>query len=470
VSIYKPCDIRGRVHSDLTPELYRRWGCHLGMQLPQHAKFLVGGDLRPSTPEYLAALTEGLCRAGLDVVDLGLLPTPMIFHAKHRLQADGCAIVTASHHPAEINGLKWMSGDRPPTPQNVEALKNAAEKSLPKNHRPKTESRTLDVSFDYVANLQETWVESMGAYLRVVLDPMYGGWSGKARRYLHAIFPQCQFTTIHDQGDGDFGGQAPDCSQPQLLDELCEAVYRERAHLGIAFDGDGDRLALVDNQGVVLNPEETACILMETFPAAQWKGQSVVYDQKFSDRLPERIQSLGAKPLMERSGHAFLRTRMMETGALFGAEISGHYFYQAIEGGDDGMYTACRLIAFLARCGRPLSDLRRQCPVVFMTPDLRLAVPPKEQTAILEQLQTAWADFPQRSFDGIRIDTPAGWMLVRPSVTETALTFRFESIDWTALDDLVDRFCISLSNGLGEKLREAYAVAMGVAEVQVGEE
>jgi phosphomannomutase len=468
VNIYGPCDICGRVGSELTPELYRRWGCGLGMQLPEHAKFVVGGDFRPSTPAYQAALMEGLCRAGLDVVNLGILPTPMVCHAKHRLQADGCAIVTASHQPVSFNGLKWMLGDRPPTPDDVEVLRRAAERSLPETDRPETAPRGLDISFDYVANLQETWLEAMGAHLHVVLDPMFGGWSGRVRRYLHAVFPQCLFTAIRDQGDGDFAGQVPDCSRPPLLHELTEAVYRERADLGIAFDGDGDRTALVDDQGVVLTPEEAACVLLETFPAAQRQGRPVVYDQKFSDRLPERIGELGAEPLVERSGHAFLRARMIESGALFGAEISGHYFYQVLEGGDDGLYTACRLIAFLAQSGRRLSKLRRQCPPVYMTPELRLAVTPEAQPAIFEHLRTAWASFPQRILDGVRIDTPAGWMIVCPLASEAALTFRFESLDWPALDDLVDRFCQTLPD-LGNVLRQKYAAAMGTAELQNGE-
>jgi len=461
VSIYKPCDIRGAAATELSPQLYRSWGRTLGRQVEPGAKFVAGGDVRASTGEFLAALIEGLCQSGADVVDLGVLPTPMIYYARQRLQAAGCAIVTASHNPAAINGLKWMVADRPPTPSDVAALQRAAEETgtVPDASRSSTKPRTLDISFDYVACLQETFVDALATQLHIAIDPMAGCWAGKARRYLHAIFPQCLFSTIHDAPSPDFDGRAPDCSRPHELDELCDAVYRERAHLGIAFDGDGDRIALVDNEGAVLNAEEAAWVLLQTL-GPELRGQRFVYDLKFSDRIAEAARQLGAEPLVERSGHAFLRARMCHSGALFGAEVSGHYFHRALDGGDDGLYTACRLIAWLARSGQTLAQLRRSCPAVYMTPDLRVPMAVDAQPAIIEQARTAWAQFPQQAIDGVRIDIPGGWVLVRSSVTEPALTFRFEGLDWRALDDLVEHFCDSLPE-LGDDLWQRYRGAMG---------
>ena len=460
MNIYKPCDIRGDAAKELTPALYAGWGRALGRQLPPMAKFVVGGDVRASTPSFLAALRDGLSQAGLDVVDLGLLPTPMIYYAKQRLHADGCAIVTASHNPSPINGLKWLLGDRPPTPDDVAALARSGEKTNGDGGgRTLTTPRELDVSFDYVACLQETFVDSLAAQRHVVLDPMHGCWAEKARRYLHAIFPQCLFSTIHDTVDSQFGGRAPDCSQPHELVELCEEVYRQRAHLGVAFDGDGDRIALVDNEGVVLGPEEATWVLLHCL-AEELRGEQFVYDLKFSDRIAEAARQLGAEPLAERSGHAFLRTRMCETGALFGAEVSGHYFYRALKGGEDGLYTACLLIEYLARSERPLAELRRACPPIYMTPDLRVSVPLEQQPGAIEQVRAAWSQFPQRTLDGVRIDMPGGWALVRSSVTEPALTFRFEGLDWHALEDLVERFCDTLPE-FGDELWTRYRAAIG---------
>ncbi len=219
VSINKPCDDRCAAAIGLSADLYKQWGRALGRRLPPMAKFVVGGDVRDCTPPLLAALVEGLCQEGLDVVDLGLLPTPMIYYAKHRLRADGCAIVAAAECGTAAfgcAGLQWMLGDRPPTPDDVAALEQAATAfAVPSGEgrgrassRQTTTPRTLDVSFDYVACLQETFVESLTARQHVVVDTMHGSWAAKARRYLHAVFPQCLFSTIHDDPDGSRVGQA----------------------------------------------------------------------------------------------------------------------------------------------------------------------------------------------------------------------------------------------------------------------
>jgi phosphomannomutase / phosphoglucomutase len=466
VSIYKACDIRGTAGTELTPELYRQWGRTLGQQVEPAAKFVVGGDLRASTPQFLAALSAGLGEAGVDVVELGSLPTPMIYHARHRLQAAACAIVTGSHYPADINGLKWMIGELPPTPEDIELLRRQAETPAPSPSPPLTPHsagapRTLDVSFDYVASLQEAWVDALGAQCHVVLDPMHGCCAARARRYLHAIFPQCLFSAIHDTPDAAFAGGTPDCSRPQRLEELCEAVYRQRAHVGIAFDGDGDRLALVDNEGMPLSAEETTWVLLQSF-GPQLQAERFVYDVRLSDRIAETAEELGAEPLVERSGHAFLCTRMRQAGALFGAKLSGHYFFRAIQGGDDGLFTACWLIAYLARCRTTLAHLRRECPPIYASPELRLPLSPPQQQDIMERVRAAWANFPRQTIDGLRIETPEGRALVRSSPGEAALNFRFESSDWHALDELVEHFCTSLPE-VGPELWIQYEQAMGTS-------
>ena len=243
------------------------------------------------------------------------------------------------------------------------------------------------------------------------------------------------------------------------LNELCEAVYRERAHLGLAFDGDGDRVALVDNEGVALRAEEAAWVLLQCL-GKELQGERFVYDLKFSDRIPEAARQLGAEPLVERSGHAFLRTRMCDTAAMFGAEVSGHYFYQ-------GVGRVRRRPLYRVPCDRPSRPIGANVGrVATRLPaglhDARSAhpVPPDVQPAVIEQIRAAWAGFPQRTIDGVRIDTPGGWALVRSSVTEPALTFRFEGLDWHALEDLVERFCDAMPE-YGDELLEHYRAAMG---------
>jgi phosphomannomutase/phosphoglucomutase len=483
MSIYKPCDIRGSAVRELTPELYRQWGRTLGQQVDPGAKFVVGGDVRSSTPEFLAALIDGLCEAGVDLVDLGTLPTPMVYYAKQRLAAAGCAIVTASHNPANVNGLKWMIGQSPPTEEDVRCLERAAgqrigslvpptrspaartrsrkKTSRPVRRRPRSKPRTLDVSFDYVAWLQEVWMDTPPLARPIVLDTMHGAWSCRARRYLQAIFPRTLFFAIHDTPNGVFNGHSPDCSKPDRLEALAEAVYHERACLGIAFDGDGDRVAFVDNEGGLFSAEEATWVFLHSL-APGLAGERFVYDVKFSDRIPEVAARLGAEPLAERSGHAFIRSRMLQSRARFGAELSGHYFFRDLAGGDDGLFAACWMISHLAhRADRSVSELRLACPKVFMTPDLRVPMEAHQQPAVLDRVRRAWRGYPQTEIDGVRVSFPDGWALVRGSVTEPALTFRFEAGDWDGLGRLVQRFSKPLAE-VGEALQARYHEAVGL--------
>lgn len=451
MSIYKACDIRGNAAIELSPTLYRRWGNILARQLAPGQTIVAGGDVRCSTPPFLAALIDGMCEGGAAVIDLGLLPTPMVYFAKRHLQAAACAIVTASHNPATVNGLKWMRGDRPPTPGEVTAMESGANLADP---RPRGTVRTGSIAADYLAWLTQTFREATSARLTVVLDGMHGCWAGRAHSYLQAVFPQCVFATIRDTPDPQFRGGTPDPSQARYLTGLGRTVREENAALGVAFDGDGDRAGFVDNNGVPLRAEEATWTLLHSF-GPELPGSGFVYDIKFSDRIPQAAQQLGAIPLLERSGHAFIRNRMCETGSVFGAEISGHYFYRDLHGGDDALYTACRMIALLARSSRSLAALRSACPPVHISPDLRVSLSPRDQASVVSHIRKTWSQYPQQTIDGVRIDTPGGWILVRSSVTEPALTFRFEGRDSTALENLVLQFCQSLP-GLGEELRSKF--------------
>lgn len=464
MSNYKFSGICGDASSELTPEHYRRWGYTLGQWVEPGAKFVVGGDIRRSTPPFQGALIEGLCLSGVDCIDLGQLPTPMIHHAKRRLQADACAIVTASHYPAELNGLTWMIGNCPTDLKQAAKLREVATGASLKttSDRPRTESRTLDISFDYVAWLQESWCNALRSHQHIVIDTMHGCWSGRARRYLHAIFPECLITTLRDVCDPEFRGECPDCAHPERLEKLCETVDRQRAHLGVAFDGDGDRLALVDGHGVLLTAEETAWVLMRSL-GPKMRGKAFVYDLKLSDRLPEAARRLGAEPLIERSDPAFLQARMRESDAIFGAQADGHYFFGELGGDEDALCTACRVIAYVSQTGKTLAGLRRRCPPAYMTPDLRFPMAAEKEQVVVDQIRGALAEFPQVTLDGLRVNLPGGWALVHSSDDCPGLTFRFESFDWPSLDSLVREVCTAAPT-LGSELWASYERAMGRGE------
>lgn len=448
MSVYKPCDIRGPVGS-LSAELYRSWGRALGQKLPPGASFVVGGDVRLSTPGFLEALVSGLLEAGMVVENLGVVPTPLVYFAKRHRGARGSAIVTASHSPPDRNGLKWLIGELPPTAEDVLQLEAAGEAGAA---RSPGAARRVEVGTEYLNWLLERWGGQCGERLqRVIVDPGGGCWSGRARRDLCGVFPTLEFLTIHDTQDGTFSERNPDCARPEYLEELSETVRREGAQLGVAFDGDGDRVAFVDGEGVMLTAEQATWVLLRSFEE-ELEGRTVVHDIKFSDLVPRTARELGGHAVAEKSGHAYLRTRMIGSGALFGAEISGHYFYDELDGGDDGLFTACRMIAHLGRSEKSLAAFRQACPIVHLTPEIRVAADDRE--AILCEIREAYCDYPQTAIDGIRVDFPRGWVLVRSSVTEDrSLTLRFEGQTAEDLERIVADFrgkFVGLVQGDGE--------------------
>lgn len=445
--VYKACDIRGSSDGEMTPALYESWGRHLGSRIEAGEAFAVGGDVRQSTPEYLEALSAGLSAGGAQVVQLGIAPTPMIYFGRRHLGARGCAVVTASHSPPHINGLKWMVGPHPPDEAEVELMRRPAP--APRAGGGRTH---CDIEAPYLARLVERWKNT--GPLRLVVDPGHGCWAGRATRYLQTVYPGAVISALHDVPDGHFPERNPDCSRPRYLTALGGAVRQGRADLGVAFDGDGDRVAVVDDEGVALSAEEATAVLLDSF-GTELAGRTFVHDIKFSTRIAEAAAALDAVPRAQRSGHAFIRRMMLDEDARFGAEISGHYFDAELDGGDDGLFTACRLISYLAGRSDGLSALRRACPAVFMTPDLRLALSAERQEAALDAVRTAFADRPQSEVDGVRVQFARGWALVRRSVTEPVLTCRFEGYSRTDLDETISMFCSALPD-LGPMVAEQY--------------
>jgi phosphomannomutase/phosphoglucomutase len=461
LSIYKACDIRGDATRELSPDLYYRWGRFLGSSLEPGSTFITGGDVRPSTPAFLKAFIDGLQEAGLAVIDLGIVPTPIVYFAKRARNASACAIVTASHSPSNLNGLKWMLGDLPPTENDIRQLREKTERFDRTQSNPQAGSiEKADISVEYLGWLKVAFRDlAPSGRMYVVLDPGNGCWAGVARRFLREVFPETDFTAVHDEPDGTFPHRHPDSARRENLQHLVETVRSQHADLGVAFDGDGDRVAFVDSEGALLSAEETTWVLLRSF-GDTLQSKPFVHDLKFSDLIPQTAKDLGANPMVERSGHAFIRTRMLKAEAAFGAEISGHYFYQDLAGGDDGLYTACRMISYLTRSGKPLADHRRACPRVFITPDLRLSPPDGDHERIIAEVKATFPDHPQSFVDGVRVDFPEGWGLLRSSVTEDTLTFRFEGQSQMDLAKIVLEFCEKLPE-IGRELRKQFEQSKG---------
>jgi len=450
MSIYKACDISGPV-TELNPDLYRSWGRILGSRLEKGEVFPVGGDVRLTSPAFRGAFIEGVMSVGLSAVDLGTLPTPMVYFARRYFSTSGCAIVTASHNPPDINGLKWMVGRLPPSEGEVQSLREKDEIDRGGKERRDGSREEMDIAPAYREWLLERWGNE-GIRGKVILDPGNGCWAGRAREYLGEIFPEVEWVAIHDQEDGLFRERNPDSSRPEHLEKLREEVLSQKADMGMAFDGDGDRVAFVDGEGRVLTPEETAWILVRSF-GEEWCEKTFICDIKCSEKIPLAVQELGGNSEAQRSGHAFIRTSMIEGEGLFGAEVSGHYFYGELDGGDDGLFTACRIVRYLDAQGIGLAEQRRLCPLIYTTPDLRLKFSAGEQEEIIARIRKQFDPYPQSFVDGVRVQFSDGWALVRQSVTAPELTFRFEGGDALSLDSLVVEF----TEKLGKVGKQIYA-------------
>ena len=420
MSIFKACDIRGIYPDELDEELFAGLGRAMGTLLRERApapRAIVGGDVRLSTPGLRAALIEGLAATGCHVADVGTVPTPVVYFAARRHRPDGLAIVTASHNPPDHNGLKLCLGDMPVTPDEIARLAQVAASGRFASGHGGVEP--VAVEGDYTAFLCAE--AKPGDGFRLVLDCGNGAYADLAPRVLRRLGydPVELFCTP----DGTFPNRSPDPSVPENLTALREAVAAHGAPLGVALDGDGDRVAIVDDRGRTLTGDQGIILLAQHLLAT---GDKAVCDIKCSRAVLDAIEARGAEPLLERSGHAFIKTRMIQESARFGGELSGHFFYRELDGGDDGLYSILRIAELARDAGRPLSAVVDAMPRYAITPDVRVPYGRGDGESRLDEL-AAGADGEVLRLDGVRVAWPDGWALARVSVTEPLLTFRFEA-------------------------------------------
>jgi phosphomannomutase/phosphoglucomutase len=418
VSIFKSCDIRGVYGLDLDEKTAYLLGRATASRV-RGGRVLVGGDLRPSTPSLKAALIEGLLQSGAQVVDIGLVPTPTLYWAKARLAAAAGVMVTASHNPARYNGFKLMFGELPVEPDDVQALAREMERgdfisgqgTLRREEPLPAYADGLALAFPALRTH------------RLVVDAGNGSMSTVAPGILRRAGQEV--VELYCTPDGTFPHRDPNPAVAENLHALSERVLAAGAELGVAYDGDGDRVIFVDGRGRVL-PADRALVLLVRHTLREHPGGAVVYDLKSSLVVEQEIIAAGGRALRERSGHAFIKRRLLLEGAVLGGEVSGHYFFAAL-GGDDALYATLAMLAALDALGLPLAEALDTVPAYPITPDLRLPCPAAEAQQIVTALQVAWRDHPLDTLDGVRIAFPQGWALARISVTEPLLTLRFEA-------------------------------------------
>ncbi|KRF00519.1 phosphoglucomutase [Frateuria sp. Soil773] len=433
-SIFRAYDVRGVVGKSLTSEVAKLLGQSIGTLMREKGlrEIVVGRDGRLSGPELAGALSEGLRAAGIDVIDVGAAPTPVIYYAAYRFNTGSCVAVTGSHNPPDYNGFKIVVGG--------ETLSEGAIKDLYRRIAGGTlESggegglRQLDVVPDYIERIVSD-VQAERS-LKVVVDCGNGIPGAVAPQVLEGI--GCEVIPLYCEVDGHFPNHHPDPSDPHNLEDLILAVRQTGADLGVAFDGDGDRLGVVTREGEIVFPDRTLMLFARDVLSRQ-PGATVIYDVKCTGHLRGQILEAGGSPLMWRTGHSLIKAKMRETQAELAGEMSGHFFFkERWYGFDDGIYAGARLLEILAGDpeGRTPEQIFATCPKGVSTPELKIELAEGEHYRFIERFkeQAQFGDATLVTIDGVRADWPDGWGLVRASNTTPVLVLRFDADNAAAL-------------------------------------
>lgn len=432
-TILREYDIRGIVGETLSEADARAIGQAFGTMLRRDGgtSIAVGRDGRLSSPGLEAALVEGLVSTGLTVHRIGLGPTPMLYFAVHELEADGGIAITGSHNPPDYNGFKMVFHKRPFYGRQIQELgKVAAAGDFETGNGSAQDSPVFDA---YVNRILRDFD---GAPLNVAWDPGNGS-AGDVTTALAGRLAG-RHIVINGEIDGSFPNHHPDPTEPENLVQLQDVVAREKLDFGIAFDGDGDRIGVIDNKGRIIWGDQLLAILSREVLVEQ-PGAAIVADVKSSQVLFDEIERLGGTPTMWKTGHSLVKEKMRETGSPLAGEMSGHIFYaHKYYGFDDGIYAGVRLLNVVAKEGKSMADLRDELPDMLNTPELRFPCPEdrkfKVATEVAERLKGT--DAQVIDIDGVRVVSDLGWWLLRASNTQDVLVARCEARDEAALETL----------------------------------
>jgi len=427
--IFRQYDIRGTVGVDLTVEVARAVGAAIGSEarerLGRPATLAVGRDNRPSGESLMAALVDGLRSAGTSVLAVGLVPTPALYFAIHHLEADGGVQVTGSHNPPEMNGFKMVLGGLPFAGDDIQVLRRRIDERRLATGQGSV--ATHDVLDAYRQEIR-TRIGPLARPLSVVVDCGNGVPGLTYPTVLEAL--GARVDRLYCESDGSFPNHHPDPTVLENLRDLQARVAAVHADLGIAFDGDGDRIGAVDERGTVLFGDQILALLGEDLVRRLGKGREVIFDVKCSDALVEALERAGAKPTMWMTGHSFIKRKMKESGAVLAGEMSGHMFFGPPDylGFDDALYAAARLLKIVSGQPRALSALREALPQYVSTPEIRVDCPEARKLAVVEAAARHFAARYQTvTIDGVRWRTTDGWGLIRASNTQPILVLRFEA-------------------------------------------
>ena len=437
-SIFKAYDIRGVVGQTIDEAFAEHLGRAFGSEAVAAGEraVAVGRDGRLSGPGLVAALTRGLASTGLDVVDLGAVTTPMLYYVAATRGAHGCRSgiqVTGSHNPKDYNGFKMVLAGRAIYGDDIQRLRERIEAE--RYAQGQGRIGRMDILAEYSHRIASD--AKLARPMKIVVDSGNGIPGASSPGILRAL--GCRVDEMYSEVDGDFPNHHPDPSKPENLAELIQRVKTTDAELGLAFDGDGDRLGVVTKDGQIIYPDRQLMLLAKDVLSRN-PGATVIYDVKSTQRLAPAIRAAGGVPMTYKTGHSLIKAKMAEIGAPIAGEMSGHIFFgERWYGFDDATYTAARLLEILSRSKNP-SAVLNALPTSFNTPELNVPCAEGEHHRLVTELQARVADgrlsFPGaevNTIDGLRIDWPDGFGLIRGSNTTPVLVLRFEGHTAAAL-------------------------------------
>jgi len=435
--IFKAYDIRGIVGKTLTSTIVEAIGHALGSEAiaRKQKAICIGYDGRLSGPELAVTLSRGIRKAGVDVINLGLVATPVVYFAAYHLKTDCGVMVTGSHNPPDYNGLKMVLGGETLSGETIQALRQRIEN----NDLAAGEGteRSYYIDDEYIAKISSHI--QLARPMKIAVDCGNGVAGAFAKKLYQAL--DCEVEELFCEVDGHFPNHHPDPSVPENLTDLINALKKGNAEIGLAFDGDGDRLGVVTKDGNIIYPDRQLLLFAEDVLKRE-PGATIIYDVKSTRNLAPWISGRGGKPLMWKTGHSLVKAKMKETGAALAGEMSGHTFFkERWYGFDDGLYAGARLLEILSRFDDP-SAVLNALPDSVSTPEQHIQMQEGEPHILIAKLQQTaiFKDAAVLTIDGLRVEYADGFGLMRPSNTTPVIVLRFEADNAVALKRIQDCF------------------------------
>jgi phosphomannomutase/phosphoglucomutase len=436
--IFKAYDIRGIVGKTLTSEVVEAIGHAIGSEATARGQsaIAIGRDGRLSGPELIAALARGIRKSGINVIDIGCVPTPMVYFAAYQLQTNCAVMLTGSHNPPDYNGLKMVLAGETLSGETIQQLRVRIEQDRLTHGNGSYTKR--DISADYIKRIVSDI--KLARPMHVTVDCG----NGVAGAYVANLYRElgCIVDEMYCEVDGHFPNHHPDPSQPENLADLISALRDNDSELGLAFDGDGDRLGVVTRDGRIIYPDRQL-MLFAADVLSRNPGAEIIFDIKSTRNLFDWIRKHGGKPTLWKTGHSLVKAKMRETGALLAGEMSGHVFFkERWYGFDDGLYTGARLLEILSRVQNPSAALNA-LPDALCTPELHIHTAEGENHELLAQMQQTAKFTDAReiiTLDGLRVEYADGFGLARPSNTTPVIVLRFEADSEVALQRIQNDF------------------------------